>query len=132
VRNDQHYQSPISQRGFSLVLALFIIMICGLLATALINTNSINADSVAREVLSTRALLVAESGAQRAAREVLAGGCAAMTNAWNPAPNCAVAMLCNAVTVAPKTYSTITATGTCGPANDAAQRSIQLMVQTLP
>lgn len=120
------------QRGFSLVLALFVIMICGLLATALINTNTINADAVAREVLSSRALLAAESAAQRGAQEVTPATCNTLGNTWGAnwaAPGCAASINCTAVTADGTTYFTLNAVGSCGPAGDNAQRSIRAIVR---
>jgi len=117
-----------AQRGFSIVLALFIILVGGLLAGALINTNSISADAVAREVLSSRALLAAESAAQRAAQGALgvAGNCA--IGNWNVVAGCTASAVCNTNTVAGDDYTTITATGTCGVGNNLAVRRIEVMV----
>ena len=117
-----------AQRGFSIVLALFIILVGGLLAGALININSISADSVAREVLSSRALLAAESAAQRAAQGALSpGGVCAIAN-WNVSAGCAASTVCNSTTVAGDVYTTITATGNCGVGNNLAVRRVEVMV----
>lgn len=49
------------QRGSSLAIAIFVIIVMSLLTTAITNTISSSQDQVVQEVLGTRALLAAES-----------------------------------------------------------------------
>lgn len=52
-------------RGSALIIALFIIIVMSLLGTALVNMQSTSSEAIAQEVLSTRALAAARTGAQR-------------------------------------------------------------------
>ena len=50
------------QKGIALIIALFVLIVVAGLATSMIRVLQIADDSVAREVLSSRALMAAESG----------------------------------------------------------------------
>lgn len=58
------------QQGVSLVIAVFIILIVSMLGAAMITVLSQGSELVARDVLSTRALFAAESGAERMLNQV--------------------------------------------------------------
>lgn len=132
------------QNGLSLVLAIFVLVIMSLLAAALINITSTGAESVAREVLSVRALLAAESGAQVQLSEIFPAGapmntdsCAASQNTWETSNytlggllGCSsVSVQCKYVVVDGVNYFSIASTGSCGPAGDAATRVIEVQAK---
>ena len=58
------FHSAARQRGFSMPIAVFILVIMTLLGTAMIQLVSTSHMSIANETLSTRAFYAAESGAQ--------------------------------------------------------------------
>ena len=130
MRRNNFSQNKTAQRGFSIVLAVFIILVGGLLAGALINTNSISADAVAREVLSTRALLEAESAAQRFVQTIAPGAtCPANVNNWALTPGCTSTVTCTSVTVQTINYFTVTAQGSCGVGSDLAVRRVEVRLR---
>ncbi|HBY85826.1 MAG TPA: type II secretory pathway component, partial [Colwellia sp.] len=58
------------QRGSALVLALFIIVVTTLLGAALVRMISANSETIAYEVIGTRAYQAAQAGAQRKLSEL--------------------------------------------------------------
>lgn len=60
----QAYANKRKQQGSALVIAIFIIIVMTLLGTALVRMLSTEAESVAYEVIGTRAFLAAQSGMQ--------------------------------------------------------------------
>ncbi len=126
------------QRGFSIIIATFVLVVLGLLAAAMLNLLGAGAESVAREVISTRALLAAESGVQRRLNEVFvgSGSCAAcsagatQSNYANWYDSCAATVAC--CTRSPgdgRSYYFFTATGRCGPAGEQAVRVIEVQAR---
>lgn len=55
---------PVKQQGSALMLALFIIIVLTLLGSALVKVLSTSSESIAQEVIGTRALMAANSGMQ--------------------------------------------------------------------
>lgn len=139
------------QQGVSLILAIFILVVLSLLGAAMINILSAGGESVAREVLSTRALYVAESGAQRALREIFPPGSTTgqtavcdtlQSTAGADYPSSSLAGLqgcstfqaeidCSRVFIAATgaNYFTLTSTGRCGPAGEQAVRVVQIQAR---
>lgn len=132
------------QRGVSLVIALFILVVLALLGAAMINMLAGGADSAAREVISARALFVAESGAQRKLSEIfppgttssVPGACTAEN--WSSADlggiagcgNLQVTIACSlAAPAGADRYYTITSSGRCGPSGDAAVRVVEVQAR---
>ena len=139
-----------SQLGFSIPAAIFILVLVSLLGTAMINILNQGQQSIAREVISIRALMAAESGVERALHIVLEDNPASCTgnlsnpptsfNAllsdWNPTvaglAGCTVNVTCAVVTVDSdddgntENYFTLRSSGACGPASDRAFRSVQV------
>lgn len=129
-----------AQQGVSLVVAVFILVVLSLLGAAMINVLSGGTDSVAREVLSARALFVAESGAQRMLSDIFPPGgatnSAACTNApgynWPGIIGCSsvsTSFTCSGVTVNSVYYVTITSTGSCGPSGNPAARTVEVQAR---
>lgn len=127
------------QRGLSLVIAIFILVVLSLLGAAMINILSIGTESVAREVLSTRALFAAESGAERKLNEIFnpggsvePGECTNETYAQadlGGIQGCAdlsVVISCVLVPVNGINYFTITSEASCGATGSAAVRRVQV------
>lgn len=120
------------QRGASLVLATFVLVVLGLLATVMINLLTAGTDSVAREVLSTRALLAAESGVQAKLNEIFIGGGGCGSTGFTIAglPGCTSTITsCNVVTVNSINYYTIVSEGRCGPTGEPAVRQIEVQAK---
>lgn len=130
-----------SQRGVSLIIAVFILVVLSLLGAALINILSAGGESVAREVLSTRALFVAESGAQRKLGEVFppgaatnAAACAASNYNWPGIEGCSSVSASVSCTPLPvpgssTSYFRIVSTGRCGPSGSEAVRVIEIQAR---
>ncbi len=132
------------ERGFSIVMALFILVVLALLAAAMLSIMSAGADSVAREVISARALLAAESGAERKLSEIFPPGGAVNVAACQNSPgttygsfagltacsNVSVVVDCSVVTVNGENYFTLTSEGRCGPASDPAVRIVEVQARS--
>lgn len=121
------------QRGISLVLVLFILVVLGLLAAVMVKLSAISGDAVAREVVSTRALLAAESGAQWQMNRVFGGvGCSDASPTFPVFGDCeAVVTRCEAISVGADFYYLISSEASCGPADEQAVRKIELQARTL-
>lgn len=139
------------QSGVSLILAIFILVVLSLLGAAMINILSASGESVAREVLSTRALFVAESGAQRALGEIFPPGsttgqtavCDALQAAAGadyPASSLAGIQGCSTlqaeidcsrvfIAATGTNYFTLTSTGRCGPSGSEAVRVVEIQAR---
>lgn len=130
-----------NSRGFSIIMALFILVVLSMLAAAMISIMAAGADSVAREVLSARALMAAESGAQRNLNEIFTPGAAVNVAACQPTrvyggfagltgcSNVAVVVNCSSVTVDSIDYFTLISEGRCGPLSDQAVRIIEVQAK---
>ncbi|MEH6557963.1 MAG: hypothetical protein V7459_01155 [Oceanicoccus sp.] len=127
------------QQGISIVLAIFVLVILSLLAAAMFNIMAAGADSVAREVVSTRALFAADSGAQRQLNAIFPPGGVAVTASCSNAEGTPrtntftmgglvgcndVVVVCEYVSIDTINYFSITSTGQCGPAGDGALRVV--------
>jgi MSHA biogenesis protein MshP len=129
--------------GSALVLALFIIIIVTLLGTALVRMISSNAETIAYEVLGTRAYQAAQAGAQITLEEVFPLSTAGVCNAINPnnpndftgidgLDNCQAIVGCTDRTVDGITYYTITSTGQCEFLEIFTSRTIEVQARSLP
>ena len=124
------------QRGFSLPVAIFILVIMALLGAGIVSIMQSSQDSVATEVLSTRAFHAAESGAQVALGQLfdLAGGAANCAASYPTLDftatglvSCSASATCSSSTVGTRTFYTITSTGNCTSSGFSATRTIQMM-----
>ena len=121
-------------------MAIFIIVILSFLGAALINIISSGTETVAREIVSSRALMAAESGVQRMLNDIYLGSqatCGNMDRKYDfPALlGCAeVNVDCNFVEVPVLSgdfYYTITSTGVCGPEGSEATRVIEVQAKNI-
>lgn len=125
------------QSGMSLVLAIFVLVVMSLLGAAMLNILRSGSDSVAREVVSSRALMAAESGAQRLLNEIFPPGGATLTAscgdksyAMNGLFACnTVEVSCQFLTIDSIDYFTLSSTGRCGPTGDESVRIIQVQAK---
>lgn len=126
-------KTPSDQRGVSLIMVLFLLVIVSLLAAAMARLNQGGSNAVSIEIQSTRALFAAESGAQRAAMQLFpigggTPGCGGVTTPVNfPAGglgNCSANLVCTWSDAAGRRVYTITSEGVCGAGDDFARRSI--------
>jgi len=111
---------PARQRGVSLAILLFIIVIIGLLTATLVTLTSHSTQANAQQVIATRAFFAAESGAQRQVMAVfpIAGGGATCNNQTfnfnvDGLQGCSAATSCSAVTIGGKSYYQIISRGQC-------------------
>ncbi|MBT8139230.1 MAG: hypothetical protein KJP25_05660 [Gammaproteobacteria bacterium] len=149
-RRDRFNPVDRSQRGFSIPAAIFVLVIVAILGGAMVSVLNQGQLSVAREAISIRALMAAESGAERGLQTVLEvnpAACtgdmsnpptsfAALISGWNPAPaalaGCTVNVSCGVVAVdanndgSSENYFTLRSSAACGPVNDQAFRIVQV------
>lgn len=128
------------QRGSSIAMAIFVLIVVGMLGAAMVNILNKGQENVAREVISMRALMAAESGAERGLFQALNGGaCNGVGVVVSPSltwaamggeglQGCSAEVSCAVFTLALNgvNYYTIKSEGQCGPMSDRAHRIIQL------
>ncbi len=127
------------QKGLSLALLLFVIIIIALLATALARLNSQSSLSNAQQVVATRAFFAAESGAQRQAMAIFpvsgAGStCANQTYSFsvNGLNNCQATTTCTAITINTETFYQVISQGQCNSGNSLqATRSVEVRLKAI-
>lgn len=130
------------QRGVSMVMAIFVIVVLSLLAAAMLRTMSAGSDIVARDILSARAFLTAESGAQLRLSDLFEGGAACTSDcpvmavqtyggmANSSWLNCEATVQC--CRIQPGTgedHYRLISTGRCGPAADQAVRVVEVQAK---
>ncbi|MFT3928993.1 MAG: hypothetical protein QM709_01745 [Spongiibacteraceae bacterium] len=130
-----------AQRGVSLILVLFLLVVVSLLVAAIAQLNRGGSNAVSMEIQSTRALFAAESGAQIAAMQLfpISGntpGCGAVTTpkvfAVGGLNNCSANLTCAVSNAAGRTVYTITSEGRCSVgSNDYARRRITVGLRSL-
>lgn len=130
-------------QGFSIVMAMFILVVLSLLGAAMLSIAGSGNESVARAVLSARALMAAESGAQRKLNEIFPPGGAVNPAACQSSPgtdyvnftglvgcsNFSVVVECDSITVNAVHYFTLTSVGSCGPTSEPAVRIIEVQAK---
>lgn len=126
------------QRGFSLPLAIFIIVIMALIGTAMVSITQTGQQSVASEVQSIRTFYAAETGAQTAVARLLPldgsnPGCGAVSASLSLTPadlsGCTVALDCDALSLAGDDYYRINSDARCSFADNDTRRQIEVMVK---
>ena len=121
-------------KGFSLPMAIFILVIMALVATAAVTVLNKSLSSVSQEVMSTRAFYSAESGAQYVLNQLfpLGGGaanCSASSNlnfTSTGLSSCSAAMSCSSTTIGSETYYLVRSTGTCSTGSTTTVRQIEI------
>jgi MSHA biogenesis protein MshP len=146
------------QKGSALVIAIFIIVVMTLLGAALIRMLGVSSESVAYEVIGTRAYAAAQTGVQWAGREIFPLGtgfarhCDGSTvlasntsfvspQTLNPPSgisnsdglaNCQISLLtCADVKYDDVAYFTITSTGQCNVGGIITSRTIVIEARSL-
>jgi MSHA biogenesis protein MshP len=136
--NDTKSTMANRQRGSALIMAIFVITVMFLLAAALINIVSDGDDSLNQEVLGTRALATANSGADAAlARLFPLGGavsdCDTVTTlVWAPPAGevgfsgCSVTLGCTAYVAGTETQYRITSEAVCSSGPMRVRRQVEV------
>jgi len=131
------------QNGSALVLALFIIVVMTLLGTFLVRMISSNAETIAYEVIGTRAYQAAQAGAQRKLSEVFpllpSSTQCSLDSSYNEfstvkgLENCeATDVDCEAsLPIDSIIYYTITSTGQCDVGGVFTSRTIEIKARSL-
>ena len=124
-----------NQRGFSLPIAIFILVIMALLGAAMVTLMQNSQRSVSTAVLSTRAFFAAQSGAQYTLSQLfpLNGGAATCVASY-PTINystaglagCTAVIACSSSTIGSKTYYTLSSTGSCDAGSIHAVRQVEV------
>ena len=129
---------PKYQQGISLAVLLFILIIIGLLATALTNLTSQSTQANAQQVIATRAFFAAESGANLQAQSIFpltgASSCANQTYNFtgNGLNGCTATTVCNTITVNSEDYFQVTSTGQCNSGQPLqATRTIEVRLKDI-
>lgn len=123
--------------GFGLPLALFILIILGLLAAALYRVNATSVMQSAQEVVSARAFLAAESGAQSMMMSVFpTTGASVCSNrsidfTTSGLNNCKATLICTVITVNAIDYYDITSTGRCALGTVSAERRLAVQAREI-
>lgn len=130
------------QHGFSIVVAVFILVVLSLLAATMLRVQETDAAGAAQDTLTVRAFYAAESGAQYAMNRLLLDGaaCGALglpngTAAWDATElaQCSVDNLtCTADSLNGVDYYHVTSTAACrGSADErfVARRTIEVRVR---
>ena len=133
-----------SQTGSALIMAVFILVVLGLLAASLTKVMSGASDQVIQEVLGTRALLAAESGNERTLAQLFPidgspAVCASEQRFYFDSSvaglvNCAVESSCNEQVTGGLNYYSVVSTGICkqgftgNQTNDFTCRGAELCV----
>ncbi|MCW8875625.1 MAG: PilX N-terminal domain-containing pilus assembly protein [Kangiellaceae bacterium] len=126
------------EQGISLAVLLFILIIIGLLATALTNLTSQSTQSNAQQIIATRAFFAAESGANLQAQSIFpitgASSCANQTYNFtgNGLNGCTATTVCNTITVNSEDYFQVTSTGQCNSGQPLqATRTIEVRLKDI-
>lgn len=135
---------PRRQGGFLIPLAIFIVVVMGLLAIALARTTTQTGLATAQELLSLQAFYAAESGAQHGMnvlffpdasnRAAVNARCVSLNEApsFGSAPGlaaCSAQVTCVCADCAPTdatSYYTLTSIGSCGAGAISAQRTVRV------
>ncbi|MEH6649048.1 MAG: hypothetical protein V7707_03370 [Motiliproteus sp.] len=131
---------PARQRGLGLMAAIFVITIMAVIVVGLSSLVVTSKESFGYEIMSVRAFLMAESGAQLAINHIFTEAQGTATDCSGiealPAsfgqrfPGCEFEQVsCPLVTIDNADYFTLTSRASCGSGTDQAIRSLTLRVQ---
>ena len=123
------------QSGLGLVGAIFMVIVVSVLTAAITRSVQSTAAASSLEIVSQRAFLAAESGAQLALNATYApagaGACADTT--WNlqtiGLPGCQAITECRSTTVAGVPYYTFESAGRCDNGGVVAERVVRVRAQ---
>jgi len=137
-------QTPKQQAGFSLPVAVFVVVIMALLAAAIVQLSSRNNLSSAQEVFSVRAFYSAESGASWAMSQLFFNSAGSANKAFSdtrcsgsvngatltlPSPGlagCSATLTCVAETEGATGYYRVVSAGSCGSGQVQASRVVEV------
>lgn len=115
--------------------AIFLILVVAVLVVAITRMVRTSGDAFAQDVITHRAFLAAESGAQLGLNRVFApsgvGSCGSWTFDFADAglPACAATVSCLSDVVAATTYYTLTSAGRCDVGGFVAERRVLVRAQ---
>ncbi|WP_085298412.1 hypothetical protein [Cognaticolwellia mytili] len=128
-------------RGSALVIAIFVIIVISLLGAALVKMMASSQESLAFEVLGTRAYTAAQSGAQwqlsqvfplnNATSSCINAETAKTFNNVEGLAQCEAKVSCSMFTNSGTTYYTITSIGECDIDGEKASREIEVEARSL-
>jgi len=122
--------SGAGERGIGLAAAVFLVLVVALLVVAIVRSVQTSGEAFARDVLSHRAFLAAESGVQLALNRLFpplgSGACADRSYdlAGVGLPGCRALVACRSESVAAGTTYTLESAGRCDVGAMAAERTI--------
>ena len=133
--NNRFHSLKNRQRGISLILVIFLLVVVAMLVVAMARLNSGNQKIVGQEILSVRALFAAESGAQSMAMRAFPIGSAASTTcpanfsitfpvAATGLNGCTANVTCTPTTVGSRTMFTVKSEGRCNGGTEQSRRMI--------
>lgn len=122
-------------RGMGLVSAIFLILVVAVLVVAITRMVRYSGDAFAREVMSHRAFLAAESGAQLGLNRLFApegiGSCSSWT--WDLSTTglngCQASVACRSEAVGATIYYTLESSGRCDVGDLLAERQVLVRAQ---
>ncbi|PAV27303.1 hypothetical protein CF392_01080 [Tamilnaduibacter salinus] len=128
------------ERGAGLPVALFVITVLALIVAGMAQLQQGTGASVSRQILSQRAFLAAESGAQASVAKTLASGDCSVDGSTlsfsaSGLAGCEAGIVCESAQAdidggpAPETVFTITSQGACGTGSEAVSRTVEVRVR---
>lgn len=121
---------PSRQAGLGLIAAIFMIVVVALLISAILSMVRTSSMAFAMDVLSYKALLAADSGAQLSLNKIYApsgvGTCVDTTWILNTdgLDSCRAVVQCSTESVLGATYYTLQSAGRCELGSDIAERHV--------
>lgn len=140
--NNRFHHVQNTQRGISLILVLFLLVVVSMLVVAMARLNSGSQKAVGQEILSVRALFAAESGAQSMAMRIFPinnpplAVCPSDLSIPFPAAAaglsiCTAAVTCQLTSTASRTVFTVKSEGRCNSGTEQSRRMITVGLRTL-
>ena len=130
-----------TQRGSSLVIAIFIITVMALLGATLLKMITTNEEDYAYEVLGTRAYNAAQTGVQRKLQQIFPLN--TVSNIINCADvvfdlstidglnQCSAIVTCTTITHDSVNYFTVTSVGQCDINGETTSRMVEVQAKSL-
>ena len=143
-RNALNKSPLIKQRGVSLIMAIFMIIIFSLMAAALVKMMRASSESISYEVIGTRAYNTADIGNQWALQQLFPLGTSVTTCSEVDISNaptvrstpglidCFIDQLsCSSFVESGVTYFTISSTGVCQVGSVSTSRTLQIDARSM-
>jgi len=121
-----------SQRGASLVMAIFLITALAALGGLLTQLLVLGSEETINEWYSAQALYAAESGVEWAAQDISAGGAGSISNGVVLTDQAWMTTTVSPVSIGGRTLYTITSTGSAGGLVSAPRTQRRIVVQFMP